>query len=361
MFGRSVGGGWGPGLALAGLIWLLPAAWAGAQEISLRRLLTRPERIVDTVAGYEAEAGWPAGHDEAAHGAWGEMSAIDVDRDGRIWTLNRGSLPVRVYTSDGQLVRAWGSDLLRRPHGLGLAPDGTVWIADAGAHVVVQFSDEGRRLRTLGVAGEPGDDPAHFDQPTDVAIAADGTIYVADGYGNNRVVVFAPDGSVRSILGSEGTAPGQFRLPHALALDSQGRLYVADRSNARVQVFAPDGSVLAEWRNLIVPWDLAIDRADRVYVAGSSPTRWPRGARTRAGVPLGIPPHDQIVFRFDTSGRAEELWSFPLGDRPGMVDWVHGLAVDGEGHLYLGDIQGRRVQKFRRLEATDRPPERPSR
>lgn len=337
------------GFLVAGLLALIHHA-ARAQEISLRNLLTRQPAPADTAVGYEVEPGWPSGHDESAHGAWGEMSAVDVDRDGQIWTLNRGPVPVQVYDAGGALVRAWGEGQFRKPHGLGLAPDGTVWIADAGAHTVSQFTPEGRRLRTLGVEGQPGDDDAHFDQPTDVAIARDGTLYVSDGYGNNRVLVFDPDGRHRATWGGEGTAPGQFRLPHALALDSAGRLYVADRSNVRVQVFAPDGTVLAEWRNLIVPWDLFVTADDRVYVCGSSPTRWPRGARTQAGVPLGIPPRDQLLLRFDPDGRVEELWTFPVGSRPGLLDWVHGLAVDRLGSLYLGDIQGRRVQKFLRLD-----------
>jgi hypothetical protein len=76
--------------------------------------------------------------------------------------------------------------------------------------------------------------------------------------------------------------------------------------------------------------------------------RW--GKLPLPGVVLGMPPKDQLVMRLDTAGRVRELWTFPLGkDRAGELEWVHGLAVDVRGDLYLGDIQGRRLQRFVRL------------
>src|SRR5262249_23940431 len=132
-------------------------------------------------------------------------------------------------------------------------------------------------------------------------------------------------------------------------------LYVADRGNARVQVFDPAGRFLEEWRNLLIPWDIWITPDDQIYVCGSSPMRW---GPTQYLRPLGIPPMDQLVMKFDLAGKALELWTFPLGGvgdapkQPGELIWVHGMAVDSRGDLYLGDIVGRRAQKFRRLDAT---------
>ena len=127
-------------------------------------------------------------------------------------------------------------------------------------------------------------------------------------------------------------------------MDSTGKLYVADRSNARVQVFDQNGVFLSEWTGLMVPWHIVVTEQDEVYVCGSTPMRWPKIAIP--SIPLGIPPKDQVVGIFDTSGRMKRLWSFPLGQKPGEVDWLHAMAVDGRGNLYLGDIKGHRAQRF---------------
>ena len=86
--------------------------------------------------------------------------------------------------------------------------------------------------------------------------------------------------------------------------------------------------------------------------AALSPMRWPR--LPIPGLVVGIPPKDQLIMVFTPDGRVTRLWTFPKGQRPGELDWVHALAVDRHGNLYLGDIQGRRAQKFLRLEPAGR-------
>jgi hypothetical protein len=138
-------------------------------------------------------------------------------------------------------------------------------------------------------------------------------------------------------------------LPHAIALDSKGRLYVVERNNARIQVFDQTGQSLARWRSVMVPWGIWITARDEVFVCGSSVMRW---GDTQERL-LGVPPKDQIVMQFDTAGRVLGLWTFPLGkagkERPGELNWLHAVAVDSHGDLYLGDVQGNRAQKFIRL------------
>ena len=175
---------------------------------------------------------------------------------------------------------------------------------------------------------------------------------MTDGYGNNRIVHFNEDGQFVRTWGTLGSDPGQFSLPHSIALDSRGRLFVADRNNARVQVFDQNGRFLDEWRDLLVPWHIVITEQDEVYVCGSSPMRWPR--LPIPGLVVGIPPKDQLVMVFTPDGRVTRLCTFPTGKRSGELDWVHAMAVDGHGNIYLGDIQGRRAQKFLRLEPAGR-------
>lgn len=318
------------------------------QELDLRGLFRPEERAPDLATGYEVVANWPIDAAHRHHDA--AVSAVAIDGDGLVWVLGRGRSAVQAFDAAGRLVRSWSDVTFRKAHGLTFDRDGNLWITDAGAHVAQKFTPDGKLLLTLGTPNESGEDAAHFDQPTDVAIGPDGGIYVSDGYGNNRVVRFSRDGKFLGTFGKEGSALGEFRLPHALAFDSAGRLYVADRSNARIQVFDKNGTPLSEFRNVLVPWDLWITPSDEVFVCGSSPMRWPKGPRV--GVPLGIPPKDQVVMKLDTTGALRELWTFPMGlKEPGSLDWVHGIAVDGAGTLYLCDIEGKRAQKFQRLEA----------
>jgi streptogramin lyase len=292
--------------------------------------------------GFQFEPSWPAGG--VAPEFHGAVSALDVDRSGQIWVVSRSTVPVRVYDAKGQFVRSWGGGVFQKPHGLGFDAEGRAWITDIGDHTVRQFTPEGELLRTLGTPGEAGVDETHFNQPTDVAVGPDGSVYVSDGYGNNRVVRFDPSGRFQAAFGSLGTGPGQFRLPHALAFDGAGRLYVADRSNGRIQVFDASGRFLAEWADVLMPWDIWISPGGRIFVCGSSPMR-----RTGLGLkllPPGIPPRDQIVVEFNAAGQVQARWMFPQGTKPGALDWVHGLTCTPDGALYLGDIQGERAQKF---------------
>ena len=212
-----------------------------------------------------------------------------------------------------------------------------------------QFTPAGKLLRTLGTRNEPGEDATHFNMPTDMAITPAGDIYVSDGYRNNRVVHFDKEGKFLSAWGKLGTGPGEFSTPHSIVVDSQGRLYVADRNNVRIQVFDRDGKFLAQWRNLIVPWALTITPSDEIWVSGSSPMPW-----RDSDVYLSCPPKDQVIMRFDTAGKVQQLWTLPYvhGDKaqPGDVDWLHGLGVDSQGNLYVGDIMGKRAQKLIRRE-----------
>lgn len=308
---------------------------------------------VNVAAGYVVDSNWPQHPpDNACH--WGEMPGISVDNQGLVYTFTRGETPVQVYTADGQFVRAWGKDQVGKAHHVRIDHEGNVWLSDIGLHVVRKFTPEGKLLLTLGTPGESGEDSTHFNMPTDVAITPEGHIFVADGYGNNRVAHFGPTGQFLQSWGKMGIGPGEFSLPHSIALDSAGLLYVADRNNARVQIFDQSGRYLNEWRNLCVPWHVWITPTDEVYVCGSSPDRW----KTKLPIPgtmVGIPPRDQLVLRLSTDGRVQQITTFPMGvegqEKPGELNWVHALAVDHKGNLYMGDIKGKRAQKFVALES----------
>jgi hypothetical protein len=307
---------------------------------------------VNLATGYDVVRSWPVHPKDLA---WGAMAGIAIGPQDQVWTFNRGAVPVQAYTADGELIRSWGQGQFREPHQVRFDQSGNVYLVDSGLHVVRKYTPEGTLLLTLGTPGEPGDDTTHLNRPTDVAIAPVGDLFVTDGYGNNRVVHFNPAGQFVQAWGSLGTGPGQFSLPHSIALDSRGRLLVADRNNARVQVFDQTGRFLDEWRDLLIPWHIVVTDRDEIYVCGSSPMRWPK--LPIPGLLVGIPPKDQLIMVFAPDGRVTRLWTFARGQGPGELDWVHGLAVDRSGNLYLGDIQGRRAQKFLRLDSAGPLPE----
>jgi hypothetical protein len=127
---------------------------------------------------------------------------------------------------------------------------------------------------------------------------------------------------------------------------------VADRNNNRIQVFDQSGNFIRAWTGMMVPWTIWITKEDELFVIGSSPSRWQAGA-----IMVGIPPKDQIVMRLTTDFQVLSWWTFPFQPdmkqmKPGDLNWVHAVAVDDEGNLYLGDVQGSRIQKFWKQDAT---------
>ena len=303
---------------------------------------------VNLAATYMVDAAWPQ---KPADYQWAAVSGVAVDKQDRVWIFTRATPPIQVYTPAGKLVRAWGEDSIKTAHHLKIDEDGNIWVADIGLHVVRKFSPQGELLLTIGTPGESGNDTARMDKPTDMAIAPNGHVYVSDGYGNNRIVHFDAEGNYVSEWGELGTGPKQFSLPHAIDIDAQGRLYVADRNNVRVCVYSQAGEMLDLWEHKIVPWGFCVTPADEIWVCGSSPMPW-RNDPDYPGAPLGCPPKDQVLMRFDTDGELQQLWTIPKGmdgkEQPGDVNWIHAMALDSQGNIYVGDIIGKRAQKFER-------------
>jgi sugar lactone lactonase YvrE len=322
-------------IALGFALALLAAPLAHPQEKDPKY----PHVNVATV--WTVDAKWPQ---RPADMAWGHVPGIAVDKDDQVYVFTRAEPPVQVYDASGKLLRTWGKGI-KSAHHIKIDQGGNVWIADVGNHVVEKYTPEGKLLLTIGIKGEAGRDQSHLNMPCDMAIGPNGDVYVADGYGNARVIVFDKGGKFLREWGELGAGPSQFSIVHAIALDSKGRLYVADRNNVRIQVFSTDGKYLEEWRNLIVPWGFHVTKDDELWVCGSSPMQW----RKDDGA-LGCPPKDQIFMKFNPQGKLLHLFTLPKGldglERPGEVNWVHCIAMDSRGNMYLGDIIGKRAQKF---------------
>ena len=207
--------------------------------------------------------------------SWGDTISVAADGNGSILVLRRAEPPVVVFNRSGELQSVWGEGLFPDKHSIDVDAEGFVWITDRTDQMVYKFTMEGQQLLALGTKGVAGDNDSTdaFNRPSDVAVAPNGDIFVADGYGNSRVVHFSNDGRfIKIIGGTRGTGPGEFDLPHGVAFDSRGRLIVLDRQNTtktpRIQVFDQDGQFIEQWTDLglLQPSGLAISKDDTVYV-----------------------------------------------------------------------------------------------
>jgi DNA-binding beta-propeller fold protein YncE len=211
---------------------------------------------------------------------------------------------------------------------------------------VRKFTPGGELLLTLGTAGVPSDTgydktrktqyeknasivrgAPPFHRPTRIAVAANGEMYVADGYGNARVHRFAADGTLLQSWGNPGTGPGQFLVPHGIAVAADGRVLVADRENDRIQVFTADGEYLNEWQGLSRPTSLFIDRSQSVYITETGWAFDPEGSFDSA-LPIR-------VSVFDLQGNLLARWENVEGSDLGAFAAPHGICVDSQGSIYL--------------------------
>ncbi len=284
---------------------------------------------------------------------WGSTSAVDVDRQGHIWVAERcggntcansNQAPILEFDDSGKLIRSFGAGLLVQPHGIFVDADSNVWITDGQGsggkgHQVIKFSPDGKVLMTLGQTGVAGDGPDTFNQPSDVLVAPNGDIFVADGHGGNtnaRIVKFSKDGKFIKAWGKKGSGPGEFDTPHALAMDSQGRLFVGDRGNSRIQIFDQDGKFLEEWKQFSRPSGLFIDKNDVLYVADSESSTarhpgWTRGIRVGSAkdgtVTALIPDPDPDPNKQATSA-------------------AEGVAADAAGNIYGAEVGPKMMKKY---------------
>jgi DNA-binding beta-propeller fold protein YncE len=285
---------------------------------------------------------------------WGGVIAATPGIDGKsIWAFERcgGNCltsdlpPVLHFDPSGKLLASFGSGMFVFPHGIALDKAGNVYVADADGrngrgHVVVKFSPDGKVLMTLGHAGMPGDADGYFYRPSAVAVAPDGTIFVADGHGapsNARIVKLSSDGKVLKTWGKMGTGPGEFNEPHGIALDSQGRVFVADRVNARIQIFDQDGKFLAEWKQFGRPSAVFIDKNDVIYVADSQ-TEDKEHCTPDPGCRRGI--------RIGSARDGTVQYYIPRPNPPDDKSGGEGVAADAAGNVFGAENVGRGLRKY---------------
>ena len=248
-----------------------------------------------------------------------------VAANGDIYVVSRSAHPVTVFDADGGFITAWAGGLYSDfVNALAIAPDGTVYITDAGLHAIFHHKPDGTLIKTIGTPGMPAPTlyGTPFNMPTHIAFHPNGDAYVSDGYGNRRVHRFAMDGTLKASWGEPGEGPGQFAIVHFIAIDAAGIIYIADRENQRIQLFDPDGKFLADWRGFDMPSDLAIGK-QAIYVGGLDG--------------LSIWTHDrQEIIRWAANGPYDGAFN------------IHGIWLDAAENIYLAHFD-QQVSKLTRI------------
>jgi hypothetical protein len=319
----------------------------------------------------------------------GIVSAVTVDKRDHVWILHRprtvaadlkerAAPPVLEFDADGKFVNAWGGaasgyDWPTTEHGITIDHKDVVWIGGSGVgdDMLLNFTLQGKFVRQYGKAGQSkgNADTVNVNRPADIFVdAKTNEAYVADGYGNRRVVVYdAGTGAFKRMWGAFGNAPdsdppagaapgggGRGRGASAPALDTEGPgaehfgnpvhavkisndnlVYVADRSNRRIQVFTPAGKYMTE-----------------VFINRAGPS-----AGSVAGLAFSPDPQQRFLYAADYGNShvavldrktLKVLYQFGTRSaKPGDFQGPHHIASDSKGNLYVAEVApGNRAQKF---------------
>jgi hypothetical protein len=342
----------------------LPNHWVTGSTIGLSVdaqdnvwTIHRPNTVEDNFKAGDIRVGDARGRDdEAAAGAPATQAT-----GGTIGKCCKVAPPVLVYDQSGALVKSWGGpgqgyDWPDSNHGITIDSKGNIWLAGNGQKdtQILKFSGAGQFLFQLGKHGvhNGSNDIENFWQPTKMwEDRSAGEMYISDGYGNRRVIVFdAESGKYKRHWGAYGNKPSDDKMPaydpkgppskqfstvHCVIVSNDGFVYVCDRVNDRIQVFRKDGTFVKEviidpntFRSGSV-WDMTFSRDPQqayIYMAN------------------GVDQKINILQR----SSLDVLTSFGDGGRgPGQFFGVHNLATDSKGNLYTTETYtGARVQRF---------------
>ena len=354
--------------------WLLCAAEVMAQQSST----LRPPM-------FEVDPAWPS-----IPNNWvlGEVTSISVDSKDHVWMLHvpqsipeaqrvNAAPPVLEFDAAGTLLASWGapsdgSPWPAREHGIFVDANNFVWIGGRAGwprqttpgvsdDMIVKYTMAGKFVMQIGKSGQGkgNTDKENVRQATDVFVDTSAKeVYVADGYGNKRVVVFdSENGKFKRMWGAFGNpppeavapnpatpqpqttpdGPPEFGLPHAIKVSRDGTVYVADRINNRIQMFTTAGKFLRQVRVMndggtVVPvpagFAFSPDKQQQfLYVVDSGLMR---------------------IVIFDRQTMAQIGAVGTRGKGAGEFDIVHHMAADSKGNLYTAEIvTNRRAQKLR--------------
>ncbi len=305
----------------------------------------------------------------------GEVAGVATNSKGDIFVYTRTGHPTlslgtsrpfahggsRLFEFDktGKFVREIGQNTYAMlvAQQVRVDPQDNVWMVDQMSSMVIKFDPNGQYQLLLGRKSEservpapvPGAAPAGrgrgrglpgagqqsdvFQRPTDVAWDAAGDIYVADGFGNDRVAKFDKHGKFIKSWGSRGSEQGQFNTVHGIAIDTQGNVYVADTGNKRIQVFDGDGNFKSQIENVGEPAAICITPGSHQYLYTSDSN--PEDDIDSGGEIYKVELDGKILGKFGKAGKL-----------PKEFGTVNAIDCRSENELYVGELGNWRVQKL---------------
>jgi DNA-binding beta-propeller fold protein YncE len=295
--------------------------------------------------------GW---RDVAAVQVWGSIGtaagqfqsphSIAVSADGSIYVADGFNHRVQKFNARGEYVASIGTPsgqipnppegTFNEPWGVAVAPDGSIYVADTWNHRIEHFKADGAFIKGWGTMADTGGKATGseglFYGPRGIVVDATGRVLVADT-GNKRVQVFDKDGQFITQMGGGGLDQGRFDEPVGVAVDAKGNIIIADTWNGRVQVLDSMGAPLAAWdidgwldKERVGKPYLAVDTQSRVYVADEV---------------------SQRVLIFDETGKYLGGFGQYGTDDHGFT-MPGGIIVDKDGFIYVVDTGSGRVLKF---------------
>jgi len=321
---------------------------------------------------YEVDPSWPK--PLPANWVTGQVSGVCVDSHDHVFIVNRDDMtdkeaeassqapPFIEFDAGGKVVNSFGdwSTVPNTTHGCTIDHEDNFWTAGNGDGVIQKYSHDGKLMMQIGRRGvvDTSDGTlkgralnssrTQLDMPSDIAVdPSNGDVYVADGYGNSRIVVFDRDGKFLRQWGHQGTKEeadagigGAFmRVVHCVALSNDGLVYVCDRQGDRIQVFDRTGHFLKSiWirrgRSLPDTWGT---------------TWWIRFSADREQKYMFVADggDEQVKILDRANGGILSSFGRP-GHQLGEFTHAHTLAVDSKDNVYVAETDwGRRVQKFK--------------
>ncbi len=310
----------------------------------------------------------------------GEVAGSAVDANDHLWTVNRRNLTeteqrmvvegaarpseaVIEFDPAGNVVNAWTAPVMATGlHGIFIDHKGFVWIAGNGDGIVQKYDRDGNlklQIGTKGVLDATNHSTTSLNRPSDVFIdPTNDDIYISDGYGNRRVVVFDRNGSYLRQWGEQGTvaeaeagAPYRFlQVVHAVNIGPDGLVYVNDRKGDRIHVYTKAGVFVRNiWINKGLGW-----RNDAQFATMGI------GAAIGSSWDTAFSNDKDRSLMYVTDGEEQINWTVPrLGDEPiaqygrgghqaGEFTYNHTIATDSKGNIYVAEtVGGRRLQKFK--------------
>jgi DNA-binding beta-propeller fold protein YncE len=313
--------------------------------------------------------------------SWGQVIGIFADSRGHVWTSS--SSRISEWDPQGKLLQSWdarGPDgHWRTIHGLFVDHNGYVWTNARESHLTVKFTRTGQVALVIGKYNQTGgsNDTSLMGRPADIWVdPADNEVFVADGYGNRRVIVFdgatgrylrhwggygrrpedssAPsgagsaaaggDGRAPEAAGTQGAPPQQFRVPHGIAGSRDGHIYVADRANNRVQVFRQTGEFVRE-------------RILRPHCGAEERAAWApkRPCGNEAAFSIAFSHDEPQTYLYVADGGSHVITVLRRSDLqvvdefggpgvgPGQFGRPHNITVDPSGNIFVAEAAGPRV------------------